>query len=105
MAVQTQELSSLSIEEERRRSKRRPHVCEAWVRSPTESDEAKSAVTAIDLSRHGLSFESHRSLAQGCFYWIEVGFGGQKIASEIRIISCVESDTIPGIFRIAGEFC
>jgi hypothetical protein len=91
--------------ENRRRALRRPHVCEAWVRSPTDVDESRIEVTALDLSRHGVGFEAHEPLAEGCFYWIEIGFGDQRIAQEVRVRSCVESDATPGVFRVGAEFC
>ena len=97
--------SSPAVEDDRRRAVRRPHVCEAWVRSPTDGDDAKLEVSALDLSRHGVGFESRHPLAEGCFYWIEIGFGQQRIASEIRISSCVAIDGIPGAWRVGGEFC
>lgn len=93
------------VADERRRTARRPNVCEAWVRSPTEPDEAKSEVLALDLSRHGVGFESPRPLAEGCFYWLEIGIGDQKIAREVRVASCEESEGTPGAFRIGAEFC
>ena len=62
-------------------------------------------MSALDLSRHGVGFESHHPLAEGCFYWIEIGFGDQRIASEIRVTSCVRSDDAPGTWRVGGEFC
>lgn len=91
--------------EERRRSIRRPNVCEAWVRSPTDTDDSKVEVTGLDFSRHGVGFESHHALAEGCYYWMELSVGDKEIASEIRVTSCVESDVVPGTWRVGGEFC
>ncbi|HEX8911217.1 MAG TPA: hypothetical protein VF796_02575 [Humisphaera sp.] len=106
MTVQTApSLEKVSPEDERRRSKRRSHVCEAWVRSPTDTDDSKMEVLSLDLSRHGVGFESHSPLASGCFYWIELGFGDQRIAQEIRVTSCTEVDGCPGVYRVGGEFC
>jgi hypothetical protein len=60
----------------------------------------------MDLSRHGVGFESRHPLVAGCFYWIEVGFGGGgQIASEIRVTSCVVVEGTPGVWRVGGEFC
>jgi hypothetical protein len=106
MTTETQTtFSPISKEDERRRTKRRPHVCEAWIRSPTDSDESRTEVISLDLSRHGVGFESNRPLPQGCFFWIELGFGDQVIAQEIRISSCVEIEEIPGRYRVGAEFC
>ena len=91
--------------EERRRSVRRPTVCEAWVRSPTDTDDTKIEVTALDLSRHGVGFESRQPLVEGCFYWIELEIGDKQIAQEVRITSCLESDDVPGVYRVGGKFC
>lgn len=91
--------------EERRRSVRRPTVCEAWVRSPTDDDDTKIEVTALDLSRHGVGFESRQPLAVNCFYWIELEIGDKEIAQEIRVTSCNESEEIPGVYRVGGKFC
>ena len=85
MAAQTLPAPRLSADaDERRRSVRKPHVCEAWVRSPTDLDDSKVEVHSLDLSRHGVGFEAAAPLAEGCFYWIEIGLGGQRIAQEIR---------------------
>jgi hypothetical protein len=91
--------------DDRRRALRRPHVCEAWVRSPTDIDESRIEVTALDLSRHGVGFEANEPLVEGCFYWIEIGFGHQQLAQEIRVRSCVESDATTGTYRVGAEFC
>lgn len=90
--------------EERRRSPRRPTVCEAWVRSPTDTDDTKLEVSALDLSRHGVGFESTVPLAVHCFYWIELGIGDKQIAQEIRVTSCV-ADDLAGVYRVGGKFC
>ncbi|QOV91097.1 PilZ domain-containing protein [Humisphaera borealis] len=91
--------------EERRRSVRRPTVCEAWVRSPTDTDDTKIEVTALDLSRHGVGFESRQPLQVNCFYWIELEIGDKQIAQEVRVTSCLESDDLPGVYRVGGKFC
>lgn len=90
---------------EARRSVRRPNVCEAWVRSPTETDDAKTEALSLDVSRHGVGFESTRPLAEGCFYWVEIGIGDQRIAQEVRVVTCTESDGTPGAYRVGAEFC
>lgn len=106
MALQSAPSSTLVAPvDERRRAVRRPHVCEAWVRSPTDVDETKHEVTALDLSRHGVGFETHHPLVEGCFYWVEIGLGDQRIAQEVRVRSCVEDDGTPGLFRVGAEFC
>jgi len=97
--------SSTATFEERRRTIRRPNVCEAWVRSPTDTDDTKVEVTGLDLSRHGVGFETHHPMVEGCFYWIELGIGDKQIASEIRVMSCVASDDVPGTWRVGAKFC
>jgi hypothetical protein len=87
---------------ERRRSQRLPHIIEAFIASPTATDE-RTEVTAVNLSRHGVAFEASQPLPAGSFHLIEIGLGDQKLMSEIRVISCTKSDD--GNWAIGAEFC
>jgi len=91
-------------EDDRRRSTRVPHVAEAWVCSPTDFDqEDKIEVRAVNLSRHGLAFDLDTDMATGSFKTIEIGIGDQRVRSEIRIISCRQTDE--GHYEVGAEFC
>ena len=88
---------------DRRRSERKPYVMEAWVASPTAaSPEDRDEVTSVNISRHGVAFQSKSPLAEGAFYALEVGMGEQRIISEVRVISCRPAD---GSYDIGAEFC
>jgi hypothetical protein len=95
----------IDAEDERRRGNRRPHVCEAWLRSPTDPGGEKIAVLSLDISRHGFGFEAHQPVTVDCFYWVEIGIGEQRIAQEVRVVSCVESDGTPGVYRVGAVLC
>jgi hypothetical protein len=90
--------------ENRRRSLRKPYCIEAWLSSPTagEGDERLEA-RAVNLSRHGIRFDTSQPLPVGCFYMIEVGMGEQRIHSEIRIVSSRQVDT--NRHSIGAAFC
>lgn len=90
--------------ENRRRSVRRPYAMEAWISSPTATDEAEILeANAVNLSRHGVRFEMNQTLPVGCFYRIELGMGDQKLNTEIRIVSSRQTGT--GRFSIGAAFC
>ena len=90
---------------DRRRSERTPRVLDAWICSPTATDpcEEREEVTAVNLSRHGVAFALEHTVATGTFYVIEVCLGVQNVVSEIRIVSCRETDD--GVFEVGAEFC
>lgn len=89
---------------ERRRSERLPHVAEAWIASPTDFDkEHRLEVTSVNLSRHGLAFSLDRPVSPGSFWVMELGLGPQRMASEIRIATCRETEN--GQHEIGAEFC
>jgi hypothetical protein len=86
---------------DRRRSPRRPHVIEAWIASPTATDE-RLEVMSVNISRHGVAFCIERDLPLGAYYVIEIGMGPQRIVSEIRTVSSkpVDGDR----FEVGAEF-
>lgn len=91
-------------EDDRRRSTRVPHVAEAWVCSPTDFElEHKTEVRAVNLSRHGLAFDVDSPMATGSFKVIEIGIGDQTVRSEIRIISCRQTNERH--YEVGAEFC
>lgn len=88
---------------ERRRSPRRPHAIEAWLRSPTASNPAdRVEVAAVDISRHGVSFETDRPVAIQAYFVIEIGYGEQKLVCEIRTNNC--RALASGAYQIGAEF-
>lgn len=88
---------------ERRRSKREPHIVEAYVSSPTaRHDEPKIEAASVNLSRHGVGFETTEPLAVAAYYTLELGLGDQRIVAEVRIISCTCTDH--GNYYIGAEF-
>jgi hypothetical protein len=90
--------------ENRRRSVRRPYAIDMWVWSPTAvDDDDKIQANAVNLSRHGVRFESAEPLAVGCFYIVELGMGEQKLTSEVRIVSCRQTGTAK--HSIGAAFC
>lgn len=92
------------IADERRRSSRVPHIIEAWLWSPTakETNDRMEAVS-INLSRNGVGFCVPRSLPTGAYYVIQIGFGDQKLISEVCVLSCRQ---IPeGLYEVGAEFC
>lgn len=91
-------------ETDRRRSARVRHVVDAWIASPTDfhrkdAFEAKS----LNVSRHGVAFETDRELPTGSFWVIEIAMGDQQMSTEIRIISCHKCDN--GKWEVGAEFC
>lgn len=89
---------------DRRRSERRPCIVEAWIASPTAAHpEERAEVTSVNISRHGVAFESRAPLPKGAFYTMEIGFGPQRMIAEIRTIAC--RDQGDGTFEVGAEFC
>lgn len=85
---------------ERRRSPRKPHVVEAFLGSPTGGKPLK--VTSVDLSKHGVGLSVERPIAAGTFHVLNLGLGDQRIAGEVRVLSCrKEAD---GSYRVHAEF-
>ena len=85
---------------ERRRSPRKPHVVEASLGSPTGGKPLK--VTSVDLSKHGVGLSVAKPIAAGTFHVLNLGLGAQRIAGEVRVLSCrKEAD---GSYRVHAEF-
>jgi hypothetical protein len=85
---------------ERRRSPRKPHVVEASLGSPTGGKPLK--VTSVDLSKHGVGLSVAKPIAAGTFHVLNLGLGTQRIAGEVRVLSCrKEAD---GSYRVHAEF-
>jgi hypothetical protein len=90
--------------DDRRRSDRKPHVMEAWIASPTASDSnAREEVRSINVSRHGVGFQSDKVLPIGAFYVLDVVVGEQQLNSEVRIISCRAIEN--SLYEIGAAFC
>ena len=87
--------------EERRRSPRRPHVAEAQLSSPTGGNVIE--MKSVDLSRHGVGLSLKAPLATGTFHILKLGLGSQQIETEVRILSCDQTED--GSYRIHAEFC
>jgi hypothetical protein len=86
---------------ERRRSSRKELIVESFIRS---AENARlHEVTSVNLSRHGVAFHSPNPLVVSGNYIVEVGFGDQRLMSEVRIVSCREAGD--GFFEIGAEFC
>jgi hypothetical protein len=89
---------------DRRRSKRREHVVDAYIISPTATNPyERREVTSINLSRHGVAFDFVQPLPKGSYYNICVGLGDQQLTSEIRIVACQPIED--GLYQVGAEFC
>jgi len=89
--------------DERRRSERKPHIIEAWLRPGVESAAEPIEVTGLNISQHGAGFVARQELRAGTFWWVEIGLGTQRMSTEIRVVSCRENDT--GGYAVGAEFC
>ena len=88
---------------DRRRSQRKPHVVQAWIASPTALDpEDRREVTSVNVSRHGVEFESNHAVATGTFHVIDIAMGSQQIRTEVRIENCRKLEN--GRYGIGAEF-
>ena len=91
-------------DDDRRRSERVPHVVESWISSPTDFDKnQQQEVRSVNLSRHGVAFDTDKEMATGAFKIIEIGLGQQRMISEVRIVSCRKTDE--GHYEVGAEFC
>jgi hypothetical protein len=89
---------------DRRRSERRPYIIEAWISSPTaKSAEDRLVATSVNISRHGVAFEIESELPIHAYHVIEIGYGDQRLVSEIRTVSCRKAPS--GNFEVGAEFC
>jgi hypothetical protein len=91
-------------ESDRRRSGRVRHVVDAWICSPTDFSRSNALeARSLNVSRHGVAFETNRELPTGSFWVIEIAMGEQQMTSEVRIISCHKADG--GKWEVGAEFC
>lgn len=86
---------------ERRRSQREQRDLLAFV--STADGITRVAVSDVNLSRHGVGFTTFEPFAEGLFCVIEIGFGDQRLISEIQIVSCKAQRN--GQHRVGAEFC
>jgi hypothetical protein len=86
---------------ERRRSKRSPHVVEAFIASPTSPAE-RVAVTSVNVSRHGVAFVSPTPVPVGTFHQIDLRLGEQSMRCEVKISHCRQTDAG---YDVGGAFC
>ena len=86
---------------ERRRSLRHDREVVAFV--STADGTTRVAVTDVNLSRHGVGFTSFHPFTEGVFCLIEIGFGDQRLISEIQIVACRPGRD--GAHRVGAEFC
>jgi hypothetical protein len=89
---------------DRRRSGRVVHVVDAWISSPTDFSRTHAfEARSLNLSRHGVGFETNRELPTGSFWIIEIAMGEQQMTSEMRIISCHKGEGSK--WEVGAEFC
>jgi hypothetical protein len=93
--------SSSPTGRERRRSQREDRQVLAFV--ATADGGTRVAVSDLNLSRHGVGFTSFQPFAEGSFCLIEIGFGDQRLISEIQVVSCKPSRE--GQHKVGAEFC
>jgi hypothetical protein len=86
---------------ERRRSLRQEREVIAFV--STADGTTRVAVSDVNLSRHGVGFTSFHPFPQGSFALIEIGFGEQRLISEIQIVACKHARN--GAHKVGAEFC
>ena len=87
----------------RRRSIRVPHIIEARIWSPTAKDPRdRMEAVSLNLSRNGVAFSVPKPLPTGAYYVIQIGFGDQKLLSEVRILSCRQVEG--GQYEVGAEF-
>ena len=102
-ATSPRKSSESSATAERRRSPREPYIIESFLSSPTAPRNApRIEATSVNLSRHGVGFETLRPLPVDAFYSLEIGFGAQRLVTEVRIVSCRETDH--DNYAIGAEF-
>jgi len=78
---------------ERRRSPRIHHIIEAYVSSPTAGpNEPRTEATSVNLSRHGIGFETLAPLTVNAHYLLEIGLDDQRLDVEVRVVSCNKTD-------------
>lgn len=93
------------LSKDRRRSARSPCVATSWIWSPTADncEAERCEVSAVNLSRHGLAFRASKPVATGSFQMVRIALGDQTLTSEVRIISCRQTDA--GDYEIGAAFC
>lgn len=88
---------------ERRRSERKDHIAEAFVASPTAGpNEKPTEAVSVNLSRHGVGFETLKPLAVNAYYTLQLGHGENRLVGEVRIVSCNKTDH--GNYYVGAEF-
>ena len=76
-------------EGERRRETRSSHAGQAWISSPTATTAAeRTAVSSVNLSRHGVAFRSPVPLAVGAYFRLQIARTTGASTTEIRVIHC-----------------
>ncbi|MEL7239906.1 MAG: hypothetical protein AAGK78_13695, partial [Planctomycetota bacterium] len=82
-----------AVHVEHRGMPRTTHTCEAWLSSPTgrgkrpgEGDDFDPhdtlGIRSMNLSRHGVGFESDQPVRPATFHRIIIGVGGGRIEAE-----------------------
>lgn len=59
-------------------------------------------MAAVNLTRHGVGFESDQPIEPGTFHRVELRVGPQTIRTEIRILHCHPNDD--GGYLVGAEF-
>jgi hypothetical protein len=96
-------IAETPLPHERRRSARRPFVCDAWLKTHNSDEADEAEIASLNLSRHGVAFEIDRPLDPGTFYFIEIAMGETTLVNEVRIASCVAAGD--GMYHVGAEFC
>ncbi len=102
--TQAEPILPVELEDDRRRSARKPQAVQAYIASPTTRDPLdRQEVMAVNLSRHGIAFDHKSPLPLGTYHVIDISLGEQRLRSELRIICCRK--LADGNYEIGGEFC
>ena len=87
---------------DRRRSRRSRHDVPGWLSPSTGNSGNGRPVRVLDLSLHGVGFESDHELEHGDAHWFVVTNGALRLSCRLRVVSCDADGT--GSYTVGGEF-
>ena len=97
-----QHAQTIETATDRRRRPRVDGATQAWIFRDDQAGNDPWEVRVVNVSRHGVGFESSEKMRDGEECRIRIGRGPLKLARRIRVVRCRPGHE--NIFNIGGEF-
>ena len=87
---------------ERRRSPRQSFVANAWLSPEAGTRGSNHHIVVVDLSLHGMGFNSDEKLDPQAVHWMVLDAGGLRASARVRIATCRQIGN--GSYECGAEF-